>query len=141
MRAAAAATRPVRASSNANSRGAPGVEADSDTGVDSDAEAFGAVSESGHSAGSVIVISDSDMDSGSEARAPARRGLKRKRAPARRFASKGRLKKDKSGSPAGNIVDIEDCASLARPHAPGYHSVQAVAAAQDALLDWFESVR
>lgn len=36
------------------------------------------------------------------------------------------------------VVDIEDCA---RPHPQSYHSTADVAAHQDALLRWFETVR
>lgn len=65
---------------------------------------------------------------------PQQRGAKRKRAPAPAGKGKAKAKTE--------LIDIEDLgSSVHRPHALIYHSTSDIAAAQDALLDWFEGVR
>lgn len=65
---------------------------------------------------------------------PERRGTKRKRA-APRIKASGKA----NGRGKAPTADIEDC--VPRPHGREYHAVDAVAAEQDKLLDWFEGVR
>lgn len=91
---------------------------------------------------SVISVASSDFKPGSpssaasEAESAYESTPEPEPKPKKRKAASVREKK-----PPIPIGDIEDGPVISRPHGKSYHDIQDVVAHQDALLEWFESVR
>lgn len=91
---------------------------------------------------SVISIASSDFKPGSVSSAASEPESAYESTP----EPEPKPKKRKAAAPRDRkppipVADIEDGPVIARPHGKSYHDIQDVVAHQDALLEWFESVR
>ena len=93
-------------------------------------------------AGSVYSVSSSSDAEEYKPDSPAKK-RKRPSGVVKRSAKGSAVKPAKAGP--GEVNDLEDLPddgpSILRPHAASYHSVAAVAAAQEDVLAWFDGVR